>query len=80
MRKVKYIVVPGWITSTNDGQRHYISAYKLIDLYGVKESECIIAGPTDSHLAQRRITRLLEQHQDAKILAPRNDGRYFLNE
>lgn len=78
MRIVKYIIVPGWITSTTDGQRHYISAYKLIDLYKVKESECVIAGPTDNVLSQRRITRLLEEHQDAIILAPRNDGRYIL--
>jgi hypothetical protein len=37
----KYAVVPGWITSVNDGQRHWIGFGALTWLYGVKPSECI---------------------------------------
>ena len=38
----KYLVIPGWITSKSDGDRHYISANKLIRLYGVDRRECVV--------------------------------------
>lgn len=37
----KYAVVPGWITSVNDGQRHWIGFGALTWLYGVSPAECI---------------------------------------
>jgi hypothetical protein len=37
----KYAVVPGWITSVNDGQRHWIGFGALTWLYGVNPAECI---------------------------------------
>ena len=36
----KYLLCPGEIRSKNDGDFHYISAGRLIALYGVKASEC----------------------------------------
>lgn len=38
----KYIIYPGYITSINDNEQHYISAYQLTKLYNIKEYECII--------------------------------------
>lgn len=40
--KKKYLLCPGYITSFNDGERHYISAGKLIGLYRVNPAECIL--------------------------------------
>lgn len=37
----KYAVVPGYVTSVNDGQKHWIGFGALTWLYGVKPSECI---------------------------------------
>lgn len=37
----KYAVVPGWITSVNDGQRHWIGFGALTWLYGVNPAECV---------------------------------------
>ena len=41
MRK-EFLIVPGEVTSINDGDVHYISAHQLINLYGVQRDECII--------------------------------------
>lgn len=38
----KYIVLPGWVYSKNDGDRHFISGEQLIRLYGVNPKECLI--------------------------------------
>lgn len=37
---LKYHVVPGWVTSKYDGDRHFISAHELIRLYEVDPREC----------------------------------------
>jgi hypothetical protein len=34
-KKGRYVLHPGWVTSVNDGDRHYISADKLMSLYGL---------------------------------------------
>lgn len=38
--KKKYILRPGYVTSINDGQLHWITAEKLMALYGVSKDEC----------------------------------------
>lgn len=38
----KYIVIPGYVTSENDGQRHFVGPKALMQLYGVNPSDCII--------------------------------------
>jgi hypothetical protein len=35
MKRVYYVVCPGWIESKNDGQRHFIGAMQLMNLYGL---------------------------------------------
>ena len=44
----KYVVHPGWITSKNDGDRHFVSSNALVRLYGVNPSECMIKYPTSA--------------------------------
>lgn len=42
MAEFRYVVVPAFITSKMDGDRHYIGADKLMRLYGVDPRECLI--------------------------------------
>lgn len=65
----KYIVEPGPITSKNDGDIHHISAGRLMELYGVKPSECVI---------YRDRSDLLGLRGTFLILTPRFDGDYRL--
>lgn len=45
--EIKYHVVPGYITSKNDGEEHFISESQLVRLYGIKRNEYIVcADPT----------------------------------
>ena len=37
-----FLVFPGYIPSETDGQRHYISARKLMELYNVSPAKCKI--------------------------------------
>ena len=39
---VCYALCPGYITSKNDGDLHYISAMQLAELYGVNIRKCIV--------------------------------------
>lgn len=39
----RYAVAPGWITSANDRQRHWIGFGALTWLYGVDPAECLLA-------------------------------------
>lgn len=40
--KKKYILMPGYVYSKHDHDKHYIGAGKLAQLYGVSLAECII--------------------------------------
>lgn len=37
---VKYLLLPSSVISQRDGRNHYISAARLIKLYGVRLEEC----------------------------------------
>jgi hypothetical protein len=39
----KYLVLGGYVISKNDGQKHYINCYRLMELYGVKKEYCDFA-------------------------------------
>lgn len=71
-RPPKYILCPGYVTSRNDGQRHYITAARLARLYGVRYQECLIDDEV-SHL-----TRGLHVLPGDVRLYPRYDGDYTL--
>lgn len=38
----KYAVYPGYIRSKYDGDKHFITARKLIQLYGADPKECVV--------------------------------------
>lgn len=75
-RKIVYFVYPGFITSKNDNDEHYITADTLIWLYKVKKEDCvIIRNELDIIKAKRAFV-------DHKIvtLSPRYDGDYSLKD
>jgi len=39
---MRYILHPDYVTSINDGDRHFISATQLAKLYGVNFHECVV--------------------------------------
>ena len=39
----RYLILPVFVTSRNDGESHFISAARLMSLYGVSPGECVIA-------------------------------------
>lgn len=70
--QIKYAVYPGQVTSRNDGDRHVISAGKLMELYGVCPSECIVMQSKEKEPCPHGRTAGLTP------LFPRYDGHYHL--
>ena len=62
----RYILHPGWVTSQNDGDRHYITAVRLLGLYGVHPALCRIYDPK------------VKDKEGEVHLYPRYDGNYSL--
>jgi hypothetical protein len=57
----RYLVLPGYVTSANDGQRHWIGYDRLVRLYGVDPAECTSTRVDGEQLIE---------------LSPRYDGNY----
>ena len=68
-KKIKYILCPEYTYSLRDGERHYITAEMLVNLYGVDRSECVTIP---------RNLRGWRAPFGAKHLYPRRDGHYSL--
>jgi|688.fasta_scaffold701676_2 hypothetical protein len=66
----RYVLCPGWITSRNDGDRHYISAAKLAKCYDVNLRDCLIQLPKQKLYP--------EFYTGMVFLEPRLDGDYRL--
>ena len=64
---VRYILHPGYIFSKSDGDRHFIGAEKLANLYGLPLAKCITANSPGYR----------EQDEDIH-LKPRYDGDYSI--
>lgn len=73
MSEIKYCIHEGYVTSKNDGEEHFITGARLIELYHLNPSECKITRyPFDS-------TRNLGMNHDGlQCLYPRYDGDYSL--
>lgn len=71
--KKKYLLIGGEVISKNDGDRHYVSAYKLLRLYRLGEEicDCIEA-------AEESLYRRSHPNNSLIVLRPRFDGRYGL--
>ena len=64
----RYLVIPGPVTSRNDGDEHHISFHQLCRLYGVDPRHCVNAG--ESPATKKYPSEFLA------VLRPRHDGRY----
>lgn len=75
----KYVVCPGYIRSATDGQRHFITARALAELYGVPANECVTYD-----YDQAAKSPAYEQTNEWKLelipLHPKSDGKYKLPE
>lgn len=67
-RVPKYAIHPGWVASKNDGQSHFINAYRLAGLYHLDNDEYII---WDQFAPQRGF-----EWKDYIHLYPDYQGRY----
>jgi hypothetical protein len=72
MNPIKFTIVGGYVTSKNDGDRHYVSARKLASLYGLDPREHTLIDPdrTTAHGYANRDT------PDNRILTVRFNGDY----
>lgn len=72
-RQFKYLLMPGWVPSKNDGDRHYISSQQLAKLYGVDPRECRVydsAWPYEK-IMETWLSSLI-------VLRPQYDGDYAI--
>ena len=69
--KKKYAICPGYVTSKNDGERHFINATELMRLYGVNPAECVIFHDEKS---------ILREGGSLIILRPDYDGDYTIKD
>ena len=67
----KFIVVGDFITSKNDGDRHFVSAEKLVRLYGLNPQECILKDQRHYPYGFKGL-----ESDGIIVLYPRYDGNY----
>ena len=72
VEEIEYIIYPGFVTSKRDGDLHYISAQKLMTLYGVEPKKCRVA------VEQEDIERIRRKSPEALLLTPLAEGNYSL--
>lgn len=74
----RYLVCPGFVTSRTDGHDHYLSAGRLMQLYGAPPALCTVL----LHWTTDRVRRREQLDQLARgefvALSPRYDGDYTL--
>ena len=76
-RPARYVLMPGYVVSKNDGDRHYVSAAQLAFLYKVDMRDCYIYNP-DNYRTESEFRMAQERMADLIKLAPRYDGDYTL--
>jgi len=67
---MKYAVHAGHVISPNDGDFHFISAYRVAELYGIPRSECVFLDVPENWLG-RDLSGMIH-------LYPQADGKYQL--
>lgn len=79
MSKKKYLVAGGYVISQSDGDRHYVSARRLMDLYRVRPGDCKSI-ETDQGRYRTPFTEIEKwaKEEGLVILQPRYDGDYSL--
>lgn len=84
-KNIKYVLCPGHVNSAigEKNINHFVTADRLIELYGVDESVCFVLespiglSPFDYELWAEKSKQL---PVDAIYLRPREDGNYQLEE
>lgn len=77
MRKPKYLIAPGMVTSKVDGDRHHVGASQLMMLYNVSPLDCIVlppSAPTNFLVRRELIDRVIAGELVA--LTPQFSGVY----
>lgn len=69
----KYVLLGNTIRSRADGDVYYISAARLVELYGLRRSECIMVEYRELEQKYRTIPEGLQW------LGPRYDGNYQID-
>jgi hypothetical protein len=69
----RYVIHPGEVVSSSDGDIHFISAEQLVHLYGVNRLECIIDTEKGGQWARGYTKDVLD---GLVHLYPRKDGNY----
>lgn len=75
--QVRYAICPGWVTSKEDGDRHFIGSAELMRLYGVKPAECRVCY-LDVPREDGEFTRYIKAFDDLLMLKPKASGAYEL--
>lgn len=70
---VVYVVHPGYVRS-KDGDNHYISYYRLVELYGVDTHNCIRYNGYST-----RLESLRARGYKVVNLYPKSNGNYTIN-
>ena len=71
-KQKKYLVIGDYVISKNDGEEHFVPAWKLCELYGLNPHA------PNVRLADIRRPETLLGYDDSWIrLYPKSDGKYF---
>lgn len=54
----KYLLMPGYVKSNNDKDRHYISTVQLRKLYNVPMNECLVLNNRNSTMIPPGLIKL----------------------
>lgn len=73
-KKIAFVIHPGFVTSQNDGQRHYITADELARLYGLQPGTWVVYQPPRAF--DRAASWRRNPYEGLKAIFPRNDGKY----
>ncbi len=76
----KYLVIPDYVISKTDGQRHYISCNQLLRLYGVNENECVFSESSSTGNMTNSIEYYKKRYGNLIELRPKHDGHYNLGD
>ena len=74
----KYLVIGSYVISVRDGQQHYVSAHRLVELYKVPISECVLV---DQRLSRTTVhlQSVYASYKHLLILRPRYEGDYHID-
>ncbi|RMD50592.1 hypothetical protein D6827_03745 [Candidatus Parcubacteria bacterium] len=72
--KKKYILIGGYVIA-RDGQRHYVSAARLMRFYGIKKKDIVACIDIDKSGYPKLLGVDLDKYE---VLTPKPDGNYQL--